>query len=1504
MITFPLYTQTDVKPQIETEVDDFNDHLKKSGYWLIDHIEIDANNPLLTWEVINQTYEWCTGKGTIDDPFIIENVSVNAINYNTGISISGSKGIYFIIKNNKISNSSVGIKFDTSDDGAIINNTISNNNETGILIHNCKRTNVIGNIIQNNTRYGVHLNGPNSKSNNIYKNHFIENGKHALDDSKPDFNSWYNSSVGNYWDNYTGRDANDDNIGDIPYNYIFGDAHSQDIYPTWWDPPSLIISSPINNSYYGTFAPDFKAIIDEGKGHSFWYEIAGRNSSFLSLLGVMGEEIIDVFEQELWDDLSNGTHKIRFYVNDSKGFVGNKDILIKTIIPSLNNWWDSSYTYRVPLKLVNMHTKDLPIGYSVNVSINTVNLISAGKLRNDGNDLRIVWYNATGDTWVELDRVNETNFNSIDTRIWFKTQASVRPNTYDGSYYLYYGCTDCIDPPAIGSKIYDFFDDFTQPDGSANGWTVINGTWSVNNTEYAEYKFQVDGRSLLNAYTIKNASIEIRINSTGGNFGAGIMFRHQNNQNFYTAGIGFWEYEVAIGKWTNDDPYVLGNTSEGESVLVDGQWYDLKIDVLGSNYLVYLDGLLKNNVTDSDHLNAAQIGLMTWTMSAVSTFDDLKIRLLVSNEPLIFLGTEETFIPQINYIDESADPLELGNNLSITVNVTDPSGINQVLIEFDGDNHTMIHIGGDLWQNDSWIPASTGNYSYTIYCQNNNLKWNFISGSIQVIDTTAPTFSDLTESEDPLELGNTEIISIKATDLSGINQVLIDVGGHNYSMTFMGGDVWQNASWIPNSIGIKTYTIYIEDNNKNWNSTSGFITVEDTIYPNIKINTPYPDQLFGVNSPSFNVEILDKSLDKMWYTLDINPAKHFFETNNSIDQTVWTSLSEGYVTITFYANDSAGNINSLPIDVIKDISKPTIEINTPRNNTYWKTRPPINITVFDPHFDTIWYRVGAIDISLINNTEQLLDTLIWDSLSDELQFTIYFYANDSAGNINSDHSFTLYKDVSEPLLTVNLPADGTYWNIPPDIQVTVSDPNFDSVWYVADGTKIMLSNGVAEPLDASIWDGLTDEASFTIDFYANDSAGNINSDHSFTLYKDISEPSVTVNLPADGTYWNSPPEIQLIATDPYFDSVWYVVDGIKIMLSNGISDPLDTSIWDSLPDEAPFTIYFYANDSAGNINSDHSFTLYKDISKPSVTVNLPADGTYWNSPPEIQVTATDPNFDSVWYVVDGTKIMLSNGVAEPLDASIWDGLTDEASFIINFYANDTTGNINSDYSFTLYKDISKPSIIVHLPADGTYWNAPPDIQVTVTDPNFDSVWYVVDGTKIMLISGVVEPLDTSIWDSLPDEAPFTIYFYANDSAGNINNDHSFMLYKDVSEPSIIVNLPADGTYWNVPPDIQVTVMDPNFDSVWYVVDGIKIMLSNGVLDPLDISIWDSLPDESSFIINFYANDSAGNINSVHSFTLYKDVSEPSIIVDLPADGTYWNAPPDIQVTVTDPNFDS
>lgn len=93
-----------------------------------------------------------------------------------------------------------------------------------------------GNMIHNNTDMGIYV-GINSEYNLFYENSFISNSINAMDNGSN--NNWDNSIIGNYWDDYSGVDADDDGIGDIPYN-ITGTANSQDNFPIWEDGIDLI----------------------------------------------------------------------------------------------------------------------------------------------------------------------------------------------------------------------------------------------------------------------------------------------------------------------------------------------------------------------------------------------------------------------------------------------------------------------------------------------------------------------------------------------------------------------------------------------------------------------------------------------------------------------------------------------------------------------------------------------------------------------------------------------------------------------------------------------------------------------------------------------------------------------------------------------------------------------------------------------------------------------------------------------------------------------------------------------------------------------------------------------------------------------------------------------------------------------------------------------------------------------------------------------------------------
>ncbi|MCX6666595.1 MAG: C25 family cysteine peptidase [Euryarchaeota archaeon] len=149
------------------------------------------------------------------------------------------------------------------------NNTISQNLITrcdyGIYLSDgWSQNNIYENTIKDNRITGIKIQGSAAPTNNnrLYHNTFINNTQNAYDICN---NIWYNATTqeGNYWDDYTGSDANDDGIGDTPYNISGGS--NQDLYPLM--KPWVLIPGDLNHD--GDVDDDDFTIFEASYGLSY-----------------------------------------------------------------------------------------------------------------------------------------------------------------------------------------------------------------------------------------------------------------------------------------------------------------------------------------------------------------------------------------------------------------------------------------------------------------------------------------------------------------------------------------------------------------------------------------------------------------------------------------------------------------------------------------------------------------------------------------------------------------------------------------------------------------------------------------------------------------------------------------------------------------------------------------------------------------------------------------------------------------------------------------------------------------------------------------------------------------------------------------------------------------------------------------------------------------------------------------------------------------------------------
>ena len=115
---------------------------------------------------------------------------------------------------NNINSNNIGIKISFASNLKIYNNTISDNLLIGI------------NISCNHTNFSTDNNASLCFNNSIFHNNFINNTLNCYDRGNA---SWSYNNEGNYYDDYTSLDKNNDGIGDNPY--IINFDGSVDNYP-------------------------------------------------------------------------------------------------------------------------------------------------------------------------------------------------------------------------------------------------------------------------------------------------------------------------------------------------------------------------------------------------------------------------------------------------------------------------------------------------------------------------------------------------------------------------------------------------------------------------------------------------------------------------------------------------------------------------------------------------------------------------------------------------------------------------------------------------------------------------------------------------------------------------------------------------------------------------------------------------------------------------------------------------------------------------------------------------------------------------------------------------------------------------------------------------------------------------------------------------------------------------------------------------------------------------
>ena len=313
-------------------------------------------------------------------------------------------------------------------------------------------------------------------------------------------------------------------------------------------------------------------------------------------------------------------------------------------------WWNGCYQYR---QQVTVRTAGSGVNeaYSAFIIFNHRGLVSSGKSRSDGGDIRILWN--SGSNWYELDRVvgNNSSWNRSNTVVFFQLAAGMGAYSSNSNYYLYYGCSSASNPPDDPNNVYWYFNNFNT-DNALNGWTqrdvedvgdwrVINGHLELESSgrqadqlPNINHKLVLTGRPVIQNLLVKFEFL-MRDDDL---IAVGLCSNDNSPTGFY---VGY-----SKDRWFDDDGvpdrtgYWSGATNTGYSPT------NLNLDTVYRTTVAWTSNRIANSFNGMSYLwNTGPSSANYFCFAANSmdaALDDLIIRNFVNPEPVLSLGGEQT----------------------------------------------------------------------------------------------------------------------------------------------------------------------------------------------------------------------------------------------------------------------------------------------------------------------------------------------------------------------------------------------------------------------------------------------------------------------------------------------------------------------------------------------------------------------------------------------------------------------------------------------------------------------------------------------------------------------------------------------------------------------------------------------------------------------------------------------------------------------------------------------
>lgn len=291
----------------------------------------------------------------------------------------------------------------------------------------------------------------------------------------------------------------------------------------------------------------------------------------------------------------------------------------------------------------------------------------------------------------------------------------------------------------------------------------------------------------------------------------------------------------------------------------------------------------------------------------------------------------------------------------------------------------------------------------------------------------------------------------------------------------------------------------------------------------------------------------------IWWNVSVNTS--FFNTT-------FTAF-DGFNSVTVYANDSVGAINSSTVYFTVDTTPPIITIDTPANWTYWNhddlpfyvngtcADALSGISMFHTN-SSIWAAYGSDTFFNISNSTEVPEGL----------HTIGLFCNDTLNNTALSGLIVIYDNTPPELSVVFPPNNSVLSQNSINVTGTASDNNTAAIFMNDSG----FGQNTGNYIDWNFTKQYLPDGTYQLMITANDSSDNNKSVHlTFTI--DTTPPFIDIIFPQNSSYNSADLSVNW-TRDSTLDWASYSLNGasnetgifVKFGLIKNLTDPTDSII--------------------------------------------------------------------------------------------------------------------------------------------------------------------------------------------------------------------------------------------------------------------------------------------------------------------------------------------------------